>query len=55
MFMPVTQQYDLAFVQHPILREHATAFSRMSPKLSWGNLQFSDDSAIALKKRPVWC
>lgn len=49
MFVPVEQQYHAAFIQHAILRQHAPAFSRDAPKLSWGHLLFSDDSAIALR------
>jgi hypothetical protein len=49
MFVPVEQQYHAAFIQYPILRQHAAAFSRSSPRLSWGHLLFSDDPAIALR------
>jgi hypothetical protein len=49
MFVPVQQQYHAAFIQYPILRRHAAAFSRTSPRLSWGHLLFSDDPAIALR------
>ncbi|HNP36006.1 MAG TPA: hypothetical protein PKK10_09145 [Woeseiaceae bacterium] len=49
MFVPVKQQYHAAFIQYGILRQHAAAFSRNAPKLSWGHLLFSDDSAIALR------
>jgi hypothetical protein len=49
MFVPVEQQYHAAFIQIPILRQHAHAFSQQKPMLSWGHLLFSDDSAIALK------
>jgi len=50
MFVPVEQQYHAAFIQYPILRQHAAAFSRTSPRLSWGHLLFSDDPAIALRQ-----
>jgi hypothetical protein len=50
MFVPVEQQYHQAFIQHPILHQHRAAFSQASPRLSWGHLLFSDDSAIALRK-----
>ena len=49
MFVPVEQQYHAAFIQFPILRQHAAAFSTSAPRLSWGHLLFSDDSAIALR------
>ncbi|GLR71090.1 hypothetical protein [Agaribacter marinus] len=49
MFVPVEQQYHDAFVQIPILRQHLGAFDVNTPKLSWGHLLFSDDSAKALK------
>jgi hypothetical protein len=52
MFVPVEQQYHRAFIQYPILRQHAAAFSRSAPMLSWGHLLFSDDSAIALHGVP---
>ena len=51
MFVPVGQQYHDAFIQIPILRQHIHAFDQNKPKVSWGHLLFSDDSAIAL--RPV--
>ncbi len=50
MFVPVAQQYHAAFIQIPILRQHLAAFSAATPRLSWGHLLFSDDSAIALRK-----
>lgn len=49
MFVPVEQQYHQAFIQYPILRQHLAALSTASPRLSWGHLLFSDDSAIALR------
>ena len=49
MFVPVEQQYHNAFIQYAIIRQHQAAFSTTAPKLSWGHLLFSDDSAIALK------
>lgn len=49
MFVAVDQQYHQAFIQIPILRQHAVAFNPSVPKLSWGHLLFSDDSAIALR------
>lgn len=48
MFVPVDQQYHETFIQIPILGRHLAAFSREAPRLSWGHLLFSDDSAIAL-------
>jgi hypothetical protein len=50
MFVPVGQQYHAAFIQYAILRQHRGAFVRTAPKLSWGHLLFSDDSAIALRQ-----
>jgi hypothetical protein len=49
MFVPVEQQYHAAFIQYAILNQHQVAFSRSEPRLSWGHLLFSDDSAIALR------
>lgn len=49
MFVPVEQQYHSTFIQIPVLKQHLRAFSKSSPKLSWGHLLFSDDSAMALK------
>lgn len=49
MFVPVEQQYDKAFIQIPILQQNLSAFYPTDPKLSWGHLLFSDDSAIALQ------
>ena len=46
MFVPVEQQYHATFVQFPVLRQHGPfAFNPNVPKLSWGHLLFSDDSA----------
>lgn len=50
MFVPVEQQYHKAFIQYAILQQHVGAFSQQSPKISWGHLFFSDDSAIALRQ-----
>lgn len=50
MFVPVEQQYHDGFVQYAILREHQAAFSRATPRLSWGHLLFGDESAIALRR-----
>jgi hypothetical protein len=49
MFVAVDQHYQDTFIQYPTLNEHVAAFSTASPKLSWGHLLFSDDSAIAVK------
>ena len=48
MFVPVEQQYHQMFIQIPVLKQHLQAFDSNSPKLSWGHLLFSDDSAMAL-------
>lgn len=48
MFVPVEQQYHSTFIQIPVLKQHIQAFDSSSPKLSWGHLLFSDDSATAL-------
>jgi hypothetical protein len=50
MFVPVSQQYHRGFIQHPTMRQHQAAFSRESPRLSWGHLLFSDGAAIALRE-----
>ena len=49
MFVPVEQQYHATFIQIPVLKQHLRAFSKPTPKLSWGHLLFSDESAIALE------
>ncbi len=49
MFVPVEQQYHETFIQIPMLKQHLEAFSKSSPRVSWGHLLFSDDSAIALQ------
>lgn len=48
MFVPVQQQYHDTFIQIPELGRHLQAFNPLQPKLSWGHLLFSDESAIAL-------
>jgi hypothetical protein len=49
MFVPVEQQYHDTFIQIPNLRHHAgRAFNPNEPKLSWGHLLFSDESALAV-------
>ena len=49
MFVPVEQQYHDTFIQIPLLRQHAArAYDPQSPKVSWGHLLFTDESAIAL-------
>ncbi len=50
MFVAVDQHYQETFIQFPILSDHLAAFSINAPKLSWGHLLYSDDSAIALQK-----
>jgi hypothetical protein len=49
MFVPVEQQYHDTFVQIPVLKQHVNAFDPRLPKISWGHLLFSDESAIALR------
>jgi len=49
MFVAVDQHYQDTFIQYPTLSQHVAAFSAHAPKLSWGHLLFSDDSAIAVK------
>lgn len=48
MFVPVDQQYNLQFIQHPNLQQHLEAFDKDRRYLSWGHLLFSDASAIEL-------
>jgi hypothetical protein len=48
MFVPLAQQYHPAFIQIPILSQHLSAFDLKQPKLSWGHLLFSDESAMVL-------
>ena len=50
MFVPVEQQYHKIFIQIPVLHQHLDAYSNTKPKLSWGHLLFSDESASALQK-----
>ena len=49
MFVPPEQQYHAVFIQHPNLKQHIGAFSKVAPRLSWGHLFFSDNAAIALQ------
>jgi hypothetical protein len=48
MFVPVDQQYRDTFLQIPNLRLHQAALSLTAPRLSWGHMLFSDESAMAL-------
>ncbi|MFC3195249.1 hypothetical protein ACFODZ_13430 [Marinicella sediminis] len=48
MFVPVQQQYHEMFIQIPVLHQHLRAFDKKQPKLSWGHLLFSDESAYAM-------
>lgn len=50
MFVPVAQQYHDAFIQIPNLRQCLPALNLASPKLSWGHLLFSDESALATQQ-----
>ena len=50
MFVPVSQQYDKTFIQIPNLKQHLEAFRPSAPKLSWGHLLFSDESALATRE-----
>lgn len=47
MFVPVEQQYHDDFIQIPNLRQHSKVLHPDMPKLSWGHLLFSDESALA--------
>lgn len=47
MFVPVEQQYHATFLQIPVLNQHASALDPRAPKLSWGHLLYSDESALA--------
>lgn len=49
MFVPVSQQYDVDFIQYPTLKQHHKVFTNTPPKLSWGHLLFADTSAVLLK------
>ena len=49
MFVPLEQHYQDTFIQFPVLKQHLAAFAPDWPKLSWGHLLFSDDSAIATR------
>ena len=49
MFVPVEQQYHNDFIQFPTLRKNMQALNPQQPRLSWGHLLFSDESAIARK------
>ena len=48
MFVPVEQQYDVQFIQHPNLQKHLAAFDKTKNYLSWGHLLFSDASVVEL-------
>lgn len=48
MFVPVPQQYDVQFIQHQQLLEHAGALTDPRNLLSWGHLMFNDMSAVAV-------
>lgn len=48
-FVPATQHYNEVFIQIPILQQHLQAFNPNDPKLSWGHMLFSDQSATALR------
>ncbi|WP_404402273.1 hypothetical protein LG288_04015 [Idiomarina seosinensis] len=50
MFVANEQQYHGAFLQLPNLAQHLSALDADKPKLSWGHLLFSDNSAIATQK-----
>lgn len=51
MFVPVPQQYHPVFLQIPNLRQHGpVAIDPRTPRLSWGHLLFSDDSAALTRK-----
>lgn len=49
MFVPVEQQYNKIFIQLPIIHQHKVAFDPRQPRLSWGHMLFSDESAIIMK------
>lgn len=50
MFVANEQQYHDAFIQIPILGQHArNVFHPANPKLSWGHLLFSDESVLATR------
>lgn len=49
MFVPADQQWEKAFIQYGNLRANLEAFSPDKPRLSWGHLLFTDDSAMPLK------
>ena len=48
-FVPAGQHYNEIFIQIPNLERHLRAFDPNEPKLSWGHMLFSDQSAIALR------
>jgi hypothetical protein len=48
-FVPAEQHYNDTFIQIPILQRHLNAYNPNEPKLSWGHMLFSDQSAIALR------
>lgn len=52
MFVPVSQQYSVQFVQHQIIMDHLGAFSDERNFLSWGHLMFTDITAVAVGKTP---
>ena len=48
-FVTADQHYNETFIQIPVLQRHLQAFNPNEPKLSWGHMLFSDQSAIALR------
>lgn len=49
MFVAPHQQYASDFVQWGNLHQHRHAFAKEAPKLSWGHLFHSAESAVALR------
>jgi hypothetical protein len=49
MFVGIEQQHRREFVQLPMLHRNMDAFNPAEPKVSWGHMVFSDESAVALK------
>lgn len=50
MFTPKEQQHSREFVQLALLGRNLDAFGNDPPKVSWGHMVFSDESAVTLKR-----
>lgn len=49
MFVPQEQQHHRDFIQLPLLQRNLDAFNPALPKVSWGHMVFTDESAVILR------